>query len=950
MFLHRQAVQRSRRSGSLHALAESRAANSPAQDAGDVAVIPDSDGVVTRRNPFDLASQTLTFTPATPFTAAYTFQVSGGSYDQAAAAAGTPVPLADDDSHEFPIGFAFPFFGNSYRSVYVNSDGNLTFTEGDSASTDRTLGRLAGGPPRIAPLFDDLNPAQSAQGVVVTSESSRLVVSWVQVPEYGDFGTGVSQTFQVRLYPDGSMQFAYAGVQVQGAVVGISPGDLDGSSSVVSFSDASQTVYSSTVAEVFTNTDELDIESATQKFLETHDDAYDYIVFFNDEGVSPGVGTLAWEQTLRNNRSGYGDVPVDDGAEYGSPSRLQAVLNMGPLSQYPSSATDIISERASSGYNMLKLLGHEFGHLFLAYASVPDPLDLSAQPMLGIELVHWAFNFDAEASFMEGNQIQDNGLDAEPRFVTTATVDQYSPLDQYLMGFLAPSDVPPTFLVTGNPPAFSVMFPQVGVGFDGSRQDVEISDIIQSEGRRTPDNTVAQRNFRAAFVLIVKAGTTPPAAEIAQVEGYRSQFEPFYNQATGTRAFLDATLRHALTLSVAPAAGVVAGESGTATVSIQQPMDSPLSISLQAGSGLIAVPAVVTIPAGATSANFRISGFAPGVDDLTATSSNAQFEIAHACVQVLAATDVILTAVSGDWQVLRANGTVPQAVVIQVTDQNNLPYPGVRLQAITGTGGTVTPATTITDGTGRAAFRWTPGTGGGQLQVLLHGSTRSVTVNVLPPTSVAAAGVVNSASSVSGISPGGMVTINGTSLTGGFISEAGLPWPTTLANVTVLLNNEPAQLISVSDTAINLVAPMDLAPGTATLTVETGAGTSASLNVHVTAVAPGIFSGPASILESMPSIASQQQFAAAGGTMQIYCTGLGVVREISGGILATVAQPQVTIGGVPVTVLSSALAPNYTSGLYQVTVQLPSSVPTGTQSLVLTIDSARSNSVPVTIQ
>jgi uncharacterized protein (TIGR03437 family) len=947
MFLHRKAVQASRRSSQLRVSAANSTASSTAQDIGKIAILPDDGGVLSRRNPFNLAQQTLTFTPAAPFKGSYTFQVTGSTYDQAAATNGTLVPLADDDSHQIPIAFPFPFFGSTYQSIFVNSDGNLTFVEGDSASTDRSLGRVDGGPPRIAPLFDDLNPAQSSQGVMVTSEPSRLVVSWVQVPEYGDFGTGASQTFQVRLYPDGSIQFAYAGIDVQGAVVGVGPGGLLGTSSLVSFVAGSTAIYASTVAEVFAGADEIDIETATQKFLETHDDSYDYIVFFNDEGISPGPGTLAWEQTLRNNRTGYGDTPVDDGAEYGSPTRLQAVLNMGPLSQYPDSATDIISLRASSGYDMLKLLGHEVGHLFLAYASVPDPNDPTAQPMLGIQQVHWAFNFNAQGSFMEGNQIQDNGPNAEPEFVTTAAVDQYSPLDQYLMGFRAPSDVPSTFLVTGNSPAFSVMFPQVGIGFDGGRQDIQIADIIQAEGRRTPDYTVAQRHFRAAFVLIVKAGSTPPAAEVAQVENYRSQFEPFYTQAASGLAFMDATLLRALTLSVAPAAGVVAGASGAATVSIQQPLDSPLSISLQSGSGLIAVPSAVTIPAGATSVHFSIGGLQSGVDDLTATTTDDRFEIAHARIQVLPASNVVLSPVSGDWQVMLANGTVPQAIVVRVTDQNNLPYPGAQLEAIPAGGGTVTPVAATADASGQAIFRWTPVTAGAQLQVSLSGSTRSVTLNVLPPTSFSAAGVVNSASSVAGISPGGLVTIYGTSLAGGFISQAGFPWPTELANVTVLVNNEPAQLLYVSDTQINLVAPMDLVPGTATLTVQTGAGTSASLQVHVTAVAPGIFSDPAA---NLGSILPQQQPAAPGGTMQIYCTGLGVVRETASGVVATVAQPQISIGGVPATLLTSSLAPNYTSGLYQVNVLLPQNVPAGAQPLVLTVGGIASDTAQVAIQ
>ncbi len=954
--LHRQAelARRASRRQSPGARAESSVPLSV--DIGNVAILEDADGVVARRNLFNLDQQTLTFRPAAPGATAYAFQMGAGSYDAAAAASGTLTPLADDDFHEVPIGFPFPFFGQTYRNVFVNSDGNLTFVQGDNSSTDRSLGSMVAGPPRISPLFEDLDPSQSPVGVMVTSDATRLVVSWVQVPEFSSFGVGLFQTFQVRLYPDGHIQFAYNGIDTSGAVVGIGPGNLQGSSSVVSFLAGSTAVYSSTVAERFGGADEVDIETAAQKFFETHDDSYDYVAFINDEGIAAGYGAVAWEETVRNNRSGYGNVPVDDGAEYGSASRLQAVLNLGPLNQYPASPTDLIPLRASSGYDMLKLLGHEVGHLFLAYATVPDPNNPAAEPMLGIQLVHWAFNFNADASFMEGNRIQDNGPNAGPRFITTATVDQYSALDQYLMGFRAPSEVPPMFLVTGNPPGFSTMFPQVGIMFDGGRQDIQIGDIIQAEGRRTPDSTVAQRHFRMAFVLIVKQGSTPSAAEVAQVEGYRSQFEAFYGQAAGGRAYMDAGLLHALELSVAPASGVQAGGSMIASVSIQQPAAAPLTVILRNGTGSIGVPPSVVIPAGAASASFTIDGMLAGVDDLTATPSDDSFETAYARIQVLPASALLLSATSGNWQVMSAAGTLAEPVIVRVTDQNNLSYPGVQVQAVAAGGGAVTPQSVVTDASGQATFQWTPGQVGARLQVFLSGDAPAsgVTFSALPPASINLAGVVNSASSVTGISPGGLVTIYGTTLSGGVISQAGLPWPTELGNVTVEVNNELARLLYVSDAQINFMAPFDLKPGTASLTVLNGPVTAASLQVTVMPFAPGIFADASTnfgdILNANTTLTTQQQPAARGGAIEIFCTGLGAVQDVGAGLMETVAQPRVTIGNVPAPVLFSGLAPVYNGGLYQVNVQIPQNAPQGTEPLVLTIGGVSSNTVKVAIK
>src|SRR5579872_1246836 len=155
LFLHRQLARTGRRAMQFAAARDtaSAAALAPSQDIGDIAILPDDGGVVARRNAFDLDQQTLTFLPAPPLTRAYQFQVSGASYDAAAAGAGTLMQLADDDTRMVPLAFPFPFFGNTFQSVFVNSDGNLTFSEGDNSGTERTLGRLAGGAPRIAALF-----------------------------------------------------------------------------------------------------------------------------------------------------------------------------------------------------------------------------------------------------------------------------------------------------------------------------------------------------------------------------------------------------------------------------------------------------------------------------------------------------------------------------------------------------------------------------------------------------------------------------------------------------------------------------------------------------------------------------------------------------------------------------------------------------------------------------
>jgi hypothetical protein len=690
LFLHRQAV-RHRAVGRTQT-----PGGSPARDAGNIALIDDSNGVIGRSNPFDLNQKTLRFTPSKPLAAGYRFELGDVSYDAGAAASGVAVKLGDDDTSPFTLPFPFPFFGIIYRQIFINSDGNATFTAGDADATDRSFGRFTGGPPRIAPLFTDLDPSAAQQGVSVTSEPRRFVVSWVNVPLYSQSGNGRPETFQMRLFPDGRIEFTWSDVFVSSAVVGIAPGRLQGASTVLSFTAGSAQEFSGAVGERFSASDSIDIVTAAQQFYASHEDAYDYLAIFNAEGVEAAPGAVAYEVTVRNQRSGYGDSLFDHGPDFGSPRRLQAVLNMGPLNQYPVDPNAVVPARFLSRDTPMTVLGHEAGHLFLAYASVKDPNDPTAKPMLGRQLAHWSFLFNSEASFLEGNRIRDDGPNASPRFTTVATVQGYAPLDQYLMGFRAPDEVPPTFLVTDSPNVSSgSRSPQVGVAFDGNRRDIAIQDVIDAVGRRTPDSTVSQRRFRFAFLLIVPAGQTPRADQIAQLETYRNLFEGFYQHAASDRAAADATLKRALHLSTFPAAGLLYEGMASASITLDAPAAGPLIVVLAPESGAVDVPHYAIIPAGGMRADFFMLGLRPGVDTLLARPLDSSYETAVSKIKVAdGAASLQLKVVSSD------------PIVLRVTDVNDLPYPNTVVKASV-TKGSLDSNIGIADANGLIRFRWT---------------------------------------------------------------------------------------------------------------------------------------------------------------------------------------------------------------------------------------------------
>ncbi len=946
LFLHRQAV-RERQARGMQALAA--AAPSANRDIGSIALVEDTDGVVARQNQFSLDNNTLTFTPTAPNAVRYRYALAAGGYDAAAASGGTPLAaLDDDDSRAVSLPFAFPFFGAAYTQLFVNSDGNLTFTAGDNASSERSLGRLTAGPPRLAPLFDDLDPSRTSGGVRVLSDATRVVVSWVNVPEFASAGAGVPETFQARLYPDGRIEFSYSGINpdVASAVVGIAPGNLQGDALLVDFRRDPSSEYSAAVAERFGNTLEVDIVTVAQKFYETHEDAYDYLAIYNNMDIGARAGAVAYENTVRSIGTGYGTTPVDSGQQYGSRSRLQAVLNLGDLGQYPADPNGTVPARFLTGDTPITIVGHETGHLFLAFASIRDPGNPAARPMLGAQLAHWNFAYDSEASLMEGERIVDRP-GVSPEFLTTETVQGYSPLDQYLMGFRPSSQVPDTFLVTGVPASFSQRSPQSNVAFDGTRENISVDDVIHAEGRRTPDYTVAQRRFRFAFILVIPLGGQPLAADLTKIETFREQFEVFYGKASGGNGVADATLKRSMKLSLEPAAGVVAGATGAATVTLETAPSAGITVQFQAPQGNAQFPAAVAIPAGATSASFTFTGARTGVEDVLAVPGDPSYETAAARVQVADASLVKLVAVSGDRQVAASPGPLPDPIVVRLTDANNLPYPGARVVATASAGGSVAPAEEDTDARGQAAFRWTPGAATANQLQLTVASLPAVTLTMSAGSAVpGAASVVNGASFASGIAAGALETVFGVNLAGGQSAHASYPWPTELGNVRVLLNGAALPLLDVTDTQINFYVPADAPLGIGTLAVETPAGP-AAIAVEVKPVQSGIFAG--AVLHANTAVSAVTTAVRAGDYIEIYCTGLGPTTADANGLQLTAITPTVFIGAAPVQPVFSGLAPGFV-GLYQVNVQVPAGLAPGLQPLLMSVSLTHSNQINILVE
>ena len=124
---------------------------------------------------------------------------------------GTRIPLADDDNQgPFPLGFSYDFYGQSFDSIRVCSDGWLSFTSESHQFHHYLIPDVRDPNNLLAPMWADLNPAQGGSVYYLADTANgRFVMSWVDVPFY--YNTD-SITFQVVLDTAGEILFQYLSI------------------------------------------------------------------------------------------------------------------------------------------------------------------------------------------------------------------------------------------------------------------------------------------------------------------------------------------------------------------------------------------------------------------------------------------------------------------------------------------------------------------------------------------------------------------------------------------------------------------------------------------------------------------------------------------------------------------------------------------------------------------
>jgi uncharacterized protein (TIGR03437 family) len=210
-------------------------------------------------------------------------------------------------------------------------------------------------------------------------------------------------------------------------------------------------------------------------------------------------------------------------------------------------------------------------------------------------------------------------------------------------------------------------------------------------------------------------------------------------------------------------------------------------------------------------------------------------------------------------------------------------------------------------------------------------------------------GVVNGASFQPGFESGSWVTIQGSDLSN---TNPGRTWtaseivngalPESLDGTSVTIDGKPAFVYYISPTQLNVQAPADSATGPVPVVVTNNGQQSAAFTAQLEAFSPAFFMYNGYVIAthldySLTGNASAP--AAPGDILILWATGFGpTIPATPAGVVVTGAPAAtttatITIGGLAVTVIGTALLTPDSAGLYQIAIQLPATMPAGAASI-----------------
>lgn len=289
------------------------------------------------------------------------------------------------------------------------------------------------------------------------------------------------------------------------------------------------------------------INAVTRAAYQRHPAVDDLAIHFTDFRIDDIYNVGASSGPLNIPIQGIGGgtyASPQSGTTFGS-ARLQ--VGISPLYLGGPRLAETVTDGPRVYHNhayAVGLIGQEIGHRWGVGASFRNPQTLQTESLANPPLfwqdnlhvpsfTHVSTNYSSagypESSLMGGNAWTDN-FDGtftllEKPYLAPAG---FSALDLYLMGLLAPAEVPDVYLLK-NPVLLG------NNRYSAQKVPVRIADLTAVMGARSPSSTTSQKYFTLGLYLFHEPGRAPYSNMLALAESVAGSVEKFFQDATANR-------------------------------------------------------------------------------------------------------------------------------------------------------------------------------------------------------------------------------------------------------------------------------------------------------------------------------------------------------------------------------------------------------------------------------
>lgn len=182
-------------------------------------------------NGYDIQVGSMASTQNVILNATHNIDIVVATQSAASGAAITSLSNVDDTYYQYTLPFGFNFYGVNYSTMYISSNGVITFNNGTSTYTNTSAGLISGdgsGLPMISPAWSDwVTYSNLNKNVYISPTASSVGVRW-DVANFGD--NSYTANFNAVLSQSGNIAFNYGAASTTmapsyTATIGVSSGD-----------------------------------------------------------------------------------------------------------------------------------------------------------------------------------------------------------------------------------------------------------------------------------------------------------------------------------------------------------------------------------------------------------------------------------------------------------------------------------------------------------------------------------------------------------------------------------------------------------------------------------------------------------------------------------------------------------------------------------------------------